>query len=229
MNLRQFNDSFKKVYEPYLYECSNSTNVELKDALNRVLYSSIITEQYDYNNTARLIESTIENMYPNTSWWEVVDCDITNTLVNSSSLKEAVDTICDSIKKEFVEDFSVVDELKNNGFSILSIDDVRNQNVDGVDDDLIKNMEFVGASVLLHNDIMARNWLFTDIDSMISYFENGGQVGYENAEQLVEDTVQKANGKWTNRGDDGEEHGEFDTKKEADAQRKAMYANGFKG
>lgn len=43
------------------------------------------------------------------------------------------------------------------------------------------------------------------------------------------DTVKKRNGKWVNRGDDGEEHSEFDTKKEADAQRKAMYASGYKG
>lgn len=46
--------------------------------------------------------------------------------------------------------------------------------------------------------------------------------------ELIEDTVKKSNGKWTNRGDDGEEHGEFNTKKEADAQRRAMYANGYK-
>ena len=45
---------------------------------------------------------------------------------------------------------------------------------------------------------------------------------------LTEDTIQKSNGKWTNRGDDGKEHGEFKTKKEADAQRKAMYANGYR-
>jgi len=47
--------------------------------------------------------------------------------------------------------------------------------------------------------------------------------------KINEDTVKKANGKWTNRGKDGKEHGEFNTKKEADAQRKAMYANGYKG
>lgn len=46
---------------------------------------------------------------------------------------------------------------------------------------------------------------------------------------MTEDTIRKSNGKWTNRGDDGKEHGEFDTKAEADAQRKAMYANGYKG
>lgn len=46
---------------------------------------------------------------------------------------------------------------------------------------------------------------------------------------ISEDTVKKSNGKWTNRGDDGKEHGEFDTKKQADDQRKAMFANGYKG
>lgn len=48
-------------------------------------------------------------------------------------------------------------------------------------------------------------------------------------QSIEEDTVKKPNGKWVNRGDDGEEHGEFKTKKQADAQRKAMYANGYKG
>ena len=44
----------------------------------------------------------------------------------------------------------------------------------------------------------------------------------------TEDTVKKPNGKCVNRGDDGEEHGEFKTKKAADAQRKAMFARGYK-
>ena len=46
-------------------------------------------------------------------------------------------------------------------------------------------------------------------------------------ESLKEDTVKNRNGNWTNRGNSGKEHGEFKTKKEADAQRKAMYANGY--
>ena len=45
-------------------------------------------------------------------------------------------------------------------------------------------------------------------------------------ENLTEDTV-KQDGKWVNRGEEGT-HGEFKTKKEADAQRKAMFANGYK-
>lgn len=45
-------------------------------------------------------------------------------------------------------------------------------------------------------------------------------------EELKEDTV-KQNGKWVNKGKEGT-HGKFKNKKEADAQRKAMFAQGFK-
>ena len=48
-------------------------------------------------------------------------------------------------------------------------------------------------------------------------------------ESLNEDTV-KRNDKWVNIGKDGKaDSGKFTTKKEADAQRKAMFANGYKG
>ena len=50
---------------------------------------------------------------------------------------------------------------------------------------------------------------------------------FEKNESLTEDTV-KQNGKWVNKGEEGT-HGKFKTKKEADAQRKAMFANGYKG
>lgn len=43
-------------------------------------------------------------------------------------------------------------------------------------------------------------------------------------DDIKSDTVKKGN-KWVNRGDTGKEHGEFDTKKEADAQRRAMFVN----
>lgn len=46
-------------------------------------------------------------------------------------------------------------------------------------------------------------------------------------DDITADTVKKGN-KWVNRGDTGEEHGEFKTKKEADAQRRAMFAKGLK-
>ena len=44
---------------------------------------------------------------------------------------------------------------------------------------------------------------------------------------IKEDTVKIKDGKWTNKGEEGT-HGTFRTKKQADAQRKAMFANGYK-
>lgn len=44
-------------------------------------------------------------------------------------------------------------------------------------------------------------------------------------ESLTEDTI-KQNGKWMNKGKEGA-HGKFKTKKAADAQRKAMFVNGY--
>lgn len=46
--------------------------------------------------------------------------------------------------------------------------------------------------------------------------------------EIVEDTIKTKSGKWVNKGDNGETHGEFKTKKAADAQRKAMFANGYR-
>lgn len=46
--------------------------------------------------------------------------------------------------------------------------------------------------------------------------------------RLNEDTIKTSKGKWVNKGEEGT-HGTFDTKKEADAQRKAMFASGWKG
>lgn len=57
--------------------------------------------------------------------------------------------------------------------------------------------------------------------------ENVEEEGDETKEsvEVTEDTVKK-DGKWVNKGSEGT-HGEFDTKKAADAQRKAMFANGY--
>ena len=48
--------------------------------------------------------------------------------------------------------------------------------------------------------------------------------------EINEDTVKTKDGKWANVGKDGKvDSGKFKTKKEADAQRRAMFANGYKG
>lgn len=53
--------------------------------------------------------------------------------------------------------------------------------------------------------------------------------GFDRAYRIKEDTVKTKDGKWANVGDDGKaDSGKFKTKKEADAQRRAMFAKGFK-
>ena len=47
-------------------------------------------------------------------------------------------------------------------------------------------------------------------------------------DEIVENTIKTKSGKWVNKGDTGETHGEFKTKKAADAQRKSMFANGYR-
>lgn len=54
------------------------------------------------------------------------------------------------------------------------------------------------------------------------------KVLLNSSKNISEDTVKTRDGKWTNRGDSGKTHGEFRTKKQADAQRKAIYASGWK-
>lgn len=66
-------------------------------------------------------------------------------------------------------------------------------------------------------------------DFVVDVFKSkfGDDYEYEQlvSESINEDTVRK-NGKWVNKGKEGT-HGEFKTKKAADAQRKAMFANGY--
>ena len=52
-------------------------------------------------------------------------------------------------------------------------------------------------------------------------------MNYINKFSLTEDTEKTRSGKWVNRGKEGT-HGEFRTKKAADAQRRAMFAQGYK-
>ena len=58
-------------------------------------------------------------------------------------------------------------------------------------------------------------------DKLVAFY---GDALKEN--KLEEDTI-KQGGKWVNKGKEGT-HGTFKTKKEADAQRKAMFAQGYK-
>ena len=68
---------------------------------------------------------------------------------------------------------------------------------------------------------------FDSYDDALNFIKRNAKYNNWDASTMNEDTVKTKDGKWTNKGDEGT-HGKFKTKKEADAQRKAIFANGFK-
>lgn len=83
---------------------------------------------------------------------------------------------------------NTLENLKNRGFEIITLEEIKKNNLktNYSDDDLIETMEECGAQICLYNPYIARNWFFQDEQSMINYFENGGQVDFDNAETFIE-------------------------------------------
>ena len=63
-------------------------------------------------------------------------------------------------------------------------------------------------------------------DSKVEISKHSWDEDNHYKDEIVEDTVKQGNN-WVNKGKEGT-HGKFKTKKAADAQRKAMFANGYK-
>lgn len=79
----------------------------------------------------------------------------------------------------------------------------------------------------LHNYMSDGTYFDSYIRELYDEFgdPNAEEDEYEDEEEsLKEDTVKQGN-KWVNKGNTGKTHGEFKTKKQADAQRKAMFVN----
>ena len=93
---------------------------------------------------------------------------------------------------------------------IDNIDDIEDFIMDYLDKNISSKVGFEGFEY----DVEGKDILVYDIMWDMDYDES-----------LEEDTIKKGN-KWVNKGKEGT-HGEFKTKKEADAQRKAMFANGY--
>lgn len=144
---------------------------------------------------------------------------------------DEIDYVEESVKKskkQLRETLIVTQEVDFNDLLDMcwgqAVDNLNEIAYAGLEYELMSFLEemYNEASLTDINDLLAYDWeyVFESIG-----MPNEEEEDDEQEESLTEDTVQKSNGKWTNRGDDGKEYGEFDTKKEADAQRKAMFAN----
>lgn len=154
-------------------------------------------------------------------------------------MKAIYNSFPDNKKPEWIS-LADIDEYEK---KMLNLDESLNINDDNFADPLeAAQMSFESGHYAEENDFRTDE----DYQKYVEYMDKGPEGFYEEfkdkldfdpdfvaeygieEESLKEDTVKKSNGKWTNRGDDGTEHGKFRTKKQADAQRKAMFANGFK-
>ena len=140
-------------------------------------------------------------------------------------------------------DYSFADEGRfifdfNNGTQVDIVLDMEDPEVYGPDDIIeeIKKSVAKKGKITFTDDNDNLVYSISDpafidiiIENIQENFEDWDDDEDEYDEFLNEDTV-KRDGKWANVGKDGKANsGKFKTKKEADAQRKAMFANGYKG
>ena len=209
MSLRETNKLISEALNNMNVNLIKTDKQILNDKLDYVIETLNNKSLNNYNLYSKAFQECIEDVYPDKDWYEVVDIDIEEDLFNTSDPYKTKEHVLDCIKEK---EMTIEDAIKEDY-------DARQYT---------NNLLYLVKSGLIDKDSLIFNLLHYLSEDNVKEFVI--DYDYFNEDDLLqEDTVKKANGKWTNRGDDGEEHGEFKTKKEADAQRRAMYANGYKG
>lgn len=112
MNVKHFNSYFKKLYESVQAPLTEdiSTIDELHGQLSKA--SSDLRQAGNYNIKAYEIafQDVIERLFPDKSWWEVVNLDIFSDLFANRDPYGTIERICSSVKPEFVEAEPTADE-----------------------------------------------------------------------------------------------------------------------
>lgn len=119
MNIRQLNESIKNLYnEDFITEDITESDI---DTLRHRLENDVVLLKNTYQNSpylqARALELTIEDIFQK-SWWEVVDCNIADELIQGVSLDDIVHCIIDNIKPEFKDTTEVVTEGMNDEYYV---------------------------------------------------------------------------------------------------------------
>lgn len=181
-------------------------------------------------------QEAIEKIYPENLWWEVIDLNIFWDLFENQNPRITIDNIISSVKPEFkkevidtvvTEDVEEENPLKDIRSNIMEFPNGEYVYVEYADGKL-----YAGSATnrgIIHEYEMDYDKDF-DVDKNLQDFfdkivEENPELGepLEESKKVCEDTVKQGN-KWVNKGKDGT-HGTFKTKKAADAQRKAMFAN----
>lgn len=116
MNLKTFNESFRKYYTEDIDDevAESSFELELRDRLDKgTAILARILPRMDVNAYANAFYKVIEEMVPGKSWWEVTDCDIANELFNTHDVFGTIDCVIDSLKPEYRDLHERIDEVAN--------------------------------------------------------------------------------------------------------------------
>lgn len=118
MNIRQLNES---IHNFYTEDFSIDTVDEDDNIYNlRRMLSNVLSELKETNNTnpqiiSMYVNSVIEDIFQK-SWWEVTDCNVTELLLNGTSIDEITDCVIDNIRPEFKETEIVTEAVNNEYF-----------------------------------------------------------------------------------------------------------------
>jgi len=165
----------------------------------------------------KALQEGIENLYPDKHWSQITNCNIYRALFETNN---NVENTVNRIVKESVFDGPLKEGRQPKAWNSMFAVKVLNAYDSGeLTDDNIDEWETE------YNDGRKPYPPFPTRD-ILRYYKQGHDIRKSADESLEEDTVKQGN-HWVNKGKEGA-HGEFKTKKAADAQRKAMFANGYK-
>ena len=119
-----------------------------------------------------------------------------------------------------------VDDLMNDGVVNIKVYEDRLQKV--LEDEYPDKSWWDVTDCNIFWDLFENRDPYHTVKEILDNMKDGYVQTEATEEELTEDTIKTKSGKWVNKGDTGETHGEFKTKKEADAQRKAIFASGWK-
>ena len=196
---------------------------EALEESNRFYVDAIESETYNTTYANRLIDELEENGI-------ISEDDITE----DGELKDGLDI--DELKEQYAQLLNdntgdPVEWYRDNFGNDTLKDVVRKYNLLDVDAiaDEVKELDGRGPNLSLWDgqEIELDDGYFAyKQDDHSNNFDVFNEIDYSVIESLNEDTVKTKDGKWANVGKDGKvDSGKFKTKNEADAQRRAMFAN----
>lgn len=226
MNLRKINESFTSLYgnDKYLKESVDYDSLEYK--LNQAVEDTMKGENRNnikYYEDA--LQKAIEDMYPDKSWWDITDLNIFWHLFENKDPYLTVKAIIDNLKPEYRNE-RLTESIADSDSEALECAQMSFESGHRFEKNDFEDSE--AYNEYLKYMEMGPAGFYEEFKDELDFDEDFIAEYGEIDESLKEDTVKLKSGKWTNKGDTGKTHGTFRTKKAADAQRKAMFAQGYK-